>query len=193
MNEDAPSGGPTPPLPPFPPTPPRRVHKATVIGLAVGALVLVGASVAITAMVVGDDDEPAAQASSSSTPSALSDPVEETEATPEETETETYNEDPGPDDFDLSLKTKREKCFGSAGCNVTVQPELAYNDVFLPDPDVTVSITYEIRGASNGPVTETIEATRQGDDLKYGASEIFVQTPSNGTKLTTEITDVMAY
>jgi hypothetical protein len=169
------------------------VRKATVIGLAVGALALVGASVAITAVVVGDDGEPAAQASSSSTPSPLSDPVEESAAGSEDVETETYNEDPAAEDFDLSLKTKREKCFGSAGCNVTVQPELVYNDVFLPDPDVTVSITFEVRGASDGPVTETIEATRQGDDLKYVASEILVQTPSNGTQLTTKITDVMAY
>jgi hypothetical protein len=155
---------------------------------ALGALVLVGATAVITATLVSDDDEPAAVETSAPTESPSSaNPLETLE------ETETYNEDPSADDFELTLKNTHKKCFGTAGCNLTVLPQLGYGNPFLPDPDVTISITYEIKGPEDGPVIETIEATRSGDDLNYSTSEVDFSVPSSSTKVTAEITDVMTY
>ncbi|MFE0472504.1 hypothetical protein ACFW2V_12910 [Streptomyces sp. NPDC058947] len=166
-----------------------------VVGLSLAAVALVGSTAALTAVIVKDDGKGASSAPSEAA-SALADPVDDVTEEPEETEeaeSEYYNESPSASDFELSLKTTRKACFGSAGCNVTVEPELTYNAAFPPEPDVTVSLTYEVRGGNDGPTIETIELTADGDSLNYSSPSTLVRTASGSVKVTAKITDVSTY
>lgn len=60
-----------------------------------------------------------------------------------------------PRNFKLGLRTRSKQCFGSAGCNVTVQVSPSY----VGTQDVSSGsweITYEVRGGEDGPQVETM-------------------------------------
>lgn len=85
----------------------------------------------------------------------------------------------------ITLKVTHKACFGSAGCNVTVKPELAVLDPDVVPDDATGTITYEIHGGSDGTVIDTMTLTGS----QYEASSEVVSTASSGAKLTVKITD----
>lgn len=178
---------PVPPRPPLPPAPPRGTRRRTVIALAAGAVVLIGATAGITTAIVSDpkgsDVQTKASAPAVTSAAPTSPPVEET------TEETLYNPYPSSDDFRIELKTTRKQCFGSAGCNVTVEPDVTYAGVLPVDPSQTISITYEIHGDKSGPIIETMELTDQ-DQLSY--SKVSLSTPDSSTKVTAKVTDVQA-
>ncbi|MFF7977160.1 hypothetical protein [Streptomyces sp. NPDC007905] len=169
-----------PPLPPEPPTsaPKNRTH-----------LVIIGAAAAVIAAVIGtgavvidSQDNGGKQDSKAAAPhSAKATAVKKPNPTP------TYavvNEA----SFTIKLKTTKRQCFGSAGCNVTVEPTLTYlGDSGSIDPNAVYEITYEIHGDESGPVIETAELSDK-TSLNYTPS--LIQTASSGTKVSVEITDV---
>jgi hypothetical protein len=126
-----------------------------------------------------DDEKPAGVAASSVPDADVVSPVMESDPEP------TYVD---ADSFSIDLRTTARQCFGSAGCNVTVEPELTYlgssGDL---DPDAVYEITYEIHGDQSGPVIQTAELTNQ-TSLSYRPS--LVSTASAGTELSVEITDI---
>jgi hypothetical protein len=172
----------TPPAPDFPPPPPQKKPRTNLIIIA-SAVAVIAAIVATGVIITQDSDggsEPAA-ASSSPTESAEAAAVEE--PTPAYSALDT-------DDFSIKLRKTRQQCFGSAGCNVTVEPELSYlgftEDM---DPDAVYAITYEIRGDESGPVIATAELSDR-TSLSYTPTSI--STVSSGTKVSAKITGVQA-
>lgn len=59
-----------------------------------------------------------------------------------------------------------------------------------PTPKTTHSITYEITGDENGPVTETLELTNQ-EDVNFTPTHL--STSGSGVDIEVEITDVESY
>jgi hypothetical protein len=183
----------TPPPPDFPPllpaepsAPPKKNRTNAVI---IGAAAAVIAAVVATGIVVvqsGDSDsKPAAAKPSLYGSDGTVDAAEEPAS------------DPAPEpsyaaldaaDFTMKLRTTSRQCFGSAGCNLTVEPELTYVGIGDIDPAGVYSITYEIRGDESGPVIETAELSNE-TSLNYTPSVI--STRSSGTKVSVKITDVL--
>ncbi|MFE2353459.1 hypothetical protein [Streptomyces parvulus] len=172
-------------MPSFPPPPPAPKKSRT-------NAIIIGAAVAIIAAIIGtgvvvvqdrDDDKPVATATTSSTPTE-----EEVEPAVEE-EPEPDYVTPLASDFTAELRTVRRKCFGSAGCNVTVEPKLAYNGASTSlDPAAVFEITYEIRGGGDGPVIETAELT---DQTTLNFTQTLVSgVPASG-KLSMEISEIL--
>lgn len=199
MDESAPQAPVTPPPPPFPPPslveapfPPRRPRTNAII---IGSAVAVIAAIVTTGILVvgatqgstGGDDKPTTTtgttgATGTTAPSSASD---DDVGTP--TEEPAYSQ-ADADSFSIDLRTTARQCFGSAGCNVTVEPELTYlgssGDL---DPDAVYEITYEIHGDESGPVIQTAELTDQ-TSLSYRPS--LISTASASTEPSVEITDV---
>ena len=93
------------------------------------------------------------------------------------------------DDLIVTFKIKHKQCFGSAGCNVTVSPDISYigADSDSIDPDKTYEITYEIYGDESGTIVETATLT---DRTSLSLSSSDVSTTSSTKKITGEVTDV---
>jgi hypothetical protein len=165
------------------PTPPKR-HRTSAI--VIGSAAAVIAAIVTTGVVVvrstNEDGKPAGVAASSVPGADAVSPVMEPDPEP------TYAE-VGADSFSIDLRTTARHCFGSAGCNVTVEPELTYlgssGDL---DPDAVYEITYEIHGDESGPVIQTAELTDQSS-LSYRPSLISTASASS-TALSVEITDI---
>ncbi|WP_330280508.1 hypothetical protein OHO83_38365 [Streptomyces sp. NBC_00569] len=189
--ESTTAGGPmsntTPPPPPtFPPQPPPAEKKSRTNLVIIGSAAAVIAAVVATGIVVTqsrDDDTKPATAARSSAPdkNVATDAAKEPEPEP------TYS-DVDADSFTIDLKTKSRQCFGSAGCNVTVEPDLTLViDSESVDPDAVYEITYEIHGDESGPIIETAELSDR-TSLNYTPS--MISTASASTKVSVEITDV---
>jgi hypothetical protein len=156
------------------------MRKRTVVGAVVGAVAVAGIASGATALLLsGPDKAPPAHK-----PKAT---VHASPTTAEASEETYYNDTPNRQDFALTLKTTERQCFGSAGCNVTVEPNLMYANATPLDPDKTISITYEVHGDESGPVVQTMELSNQ-DQLHY--TPVSISTASSGTKVTAVITDV---
>ncbi|MDH6551675.1 hypothetical protein [Streptomyces sp. SAI-041] len=175
----------TPPPPAFPPpgvpTPPRRLRtNAIVIGSAAAVIAAI-VTTGVVAVRSTNDDKPASVVASSVPDADVVSPVMEPDPEP------TYLE-VDADSFSIELRTTARQCFGSAGCNVTVEPELTFlgssGDL---DPDAVYEITYEIHGDESGPVIQTTELTNQ-TNLSYRPS--LVSTASASTELSVEITNI---
>lgn len=179
---------PTPPMPEQPPILPPAPRKSRT------NLIIVGSAAAVIAAIIGtgvivvqaqDDDSKPAASSASSTPVEDAAPAAEEAEEPAEP---TY----GPlsaDDFKMTLRTTDRQCFGSAGCNVTVEPKMEFTGNFMDiDPDAIYEITYEIRGGDSGPVIETAELM---DETTLNYTPTSISTPSSSTKVTVEVTDVI--
>ncbi|MFG2092125.1 hypothetical protein [Streptomyces sp. NPDC048612] len=175
-----------PPMPPVPPSPATSTRRRPAIRAIVGAVIIAAISSGTTAMLVSSSGGEAAGPKSKSATSAPAAPSEEPTESIEDAE-ETYNDSPTFTDFELSLKTTRKQCFGSAGCNITVEPKLSYVSATSLDPEKTLSLTYEIRGDESGPVIQTMELSDR-DQLTY--TPVAISTASRSTKVTAKITDV---
>jgi hypothetical protein len=174
-------------MPDFPPPPPAPKKSRTNLIIIASAAAVIAAIIGTGVVVVhsGDDDSKSAADTKSSTPNE--DAV--TAATQEPDPTPTYDE-VDADSFTIKLRTTKRQCFGSAGCNVTVEPDLTYlGDSEGIDSDAVYEITYEIHGDESGPVIETAELSDR-TSLNYTPS--LISTASAGTKVSVEITDVAA-
>lgn len=129
-----------PPLNPPAPEPPRRGVRVALIGAAAVVAVFV------LAVVVG----------SSRTP-APADPGTARQFTAGTTYTQPVAPSPvkAPTvaEFTVNLKTVTKKCFGSAGCNVVVEPQLIYTG--LASSVDGCDVTYTVSGDDSGEVVET--------------------------------------
>ncbi|MGA5424938.1 hypothetical protein [Streptomyces lavendulocolor] len=152
-----------------------------VVSSAVVALILL--------LTIGDSDpfdgEP--QAATPSVPESTT-PVEAA-ATHEDPNAprETYNVVPTPEDFSVTLKTTSKQCFGSAGCNVTVEPKVSYGGGLPLDPGKSYAITYEVRGSEDGAIVQTMKLTNQ-TSISY--HPISLSTSTSEANLTVEVSDV---
>ena len=136
-------------------------------GLLAAAALLAGCSAGETEQVaVGQQDAPA---------------VEQT--TPAEDPTPAA---PTAADFAIMLKVKEQQCFGSAGCNVTVEPKLTILGE-VPE-EGTAEMTFKVSRDESGPVIETIEADLASGT--YRSSDILMSTTSSGVVPKAKITDV---
>ncbi|MFE7727417.1 hypothetical protein ACFU5D_16680 [Streptomyces anthocyanicus] len=177
---------PTPPMPDFPPTtaPKKSRTNAIIIGAAVAIIAAIIGTGVVVVQNQNGDSKPAATAETSTPAEDLAAPaVEETED-PEPAYAELT-----PADFEMKLRTTRRQCFGSAGCNLTVEPDLTYTGLTGDiDPDAVYDITYEIKGDESGPVIATAELSNE-TSLNYRPS--LITTVSSGTKVSVKITDVV--
>ncbi len=182
-----------PPMPAFPPPPPgtekpkrTRTH-AIIIGSAVAVIAaVIGTGIFVVQAMNDNDSKPTNNSASSSRATETSEPVVEEEI--EEPDVDLYVSNPTADDFAIELRTKSKQCFGSAGCNLVVEPKLTYSgDTSELDPDLTYEITYEITGGDSGSILQTAEITDQ-TTVTYDTT--VVSTPSRGTELSVEVTDV---
>lgn len=179
-----------PPAPDFPPPPPQappptpnRSRNGIIIGAAAAVIAAIIGTGIVVVQATNDDSKPAASSAETSAPAEdIVTPAAE-EPTPEPTFAELT-----ADDFEMTLRTTERQCFGSAGCNVTVEPKLSYLGIEDIDPDAVYEITYEIKGDESGPVIETAELS---DETNLTFTPTSIQTASAGAKVTVEITDVV--
>ncbi|NEC92189.1 hypothetical protein [Streptomyces sp. SID12501] len=172
-----------PPLPPEPSAPAKKNRTN---------LVIIGAATAVIAAIIGtgivvvqatDDDSQRATTTASSAPDE-----DVVTAAAEEPDPEPTFAEVDSDSFEIKLRTTERQCFGSAGCNVTVEPDMTLLvDSADLDPDAVYEITYEIRGDEDGPVIETAELS---DQTSLNFTPSLVSTSSASKKLSVEITDV---
>jgi hypothetical protein len=173
-----------PDTPPLPPAPQKSRTNAVIIGSAAAVISAVIATGVVVVQSGNDNNQPAVAESSVIESSSPAEDIA-TEATEEP---EVVYDEPDVDSFTIELRTTERQCFGSAGCNLTIEPDLTYRSLGDLDPSVVYEITYQITGDENGPVIETAELT--GTSLNYTPSVI--STASASTKVTVEITDVRA-
>ncbi|MEU6347879.1 hypothetical protein ABZ896_00940 [Streptomyces sp. NPDC047072] len=178
---------PLPPVPPPPPGPPGPPKKRRTNAVIIGSAAAVIAAIVTTGIVVvgatkgstNDDDKPSTGAAVASSVPDLDLVTPATEPTYAQVDV---------DSFSIELRTTERQCFGSAGCNLTVEPELTYlGSSGVLDPDATYEITYEIHGDESGSVIQTAELTDQ-TSLSYTPS--LISTASAGTEPSVEITDI---
>lgn len=171
-----------PPVPPAAPAPKKTHTNAIIIGAAVAIIATI-----ITTGVVVVQSRDGASTPAVATASASEDDAAVTAAQEPEPEPEPTFAEVGVDSFTMKLRTTRRQCFGSAGCNVTVEPDLTYTGLSDLDPDAVYEITYEIRGDESGPVIGTAELSDQ-TSLNYTPTSI--TTASASTKVSVKVTDV---
>ncbi|MET9080783.1 hypothetical protein ABZX77_02620 [Streptomyces sp. NPDC004237] len=173
----------TPPMPSYSPTPPVKKSRASLVIAASAAAVIV--AVVGTGMAVVHSGHGSKQAAAANPTGGAT----EAAATETPTPAPSYDEVTA-DSFTIELRTTKRQCFGTAGCNVTVEPTLTYlGDSESIDPDAVYEITYEIHGDESGPVIETAELSDR-TSLNYTPS--MISTASAGTNVSVEITDVTA-
>ncbi|WP_424536699.1 hypothetical protein ACOZ38_43720 [Sphaerisporangium viridialbum] len=114
-------------------------------------------------------------------PAAGSEPAsEETSAEPAADYT------PKPSDFSIKIKTIKQACFGSAGCNVTFRIDPTYNGPeFASDKSFTVS--YRVTGGEDPKISSF---TVDGDQMHYDSQEM-ISTSSSSTVLKAKVTQVL--
>jgi hypothetical protein len=116
-------------------------------------------------------------------------------STPSPSAQETSSPSPSPagnltkSDIELSLKTTQRQCFGSAGCNVTVEVRASVDQLVLDalPADGTWDVTYQISGDESGPIIGTFSLYGNG---KYDVNEEFLSTPSENTPVRVKALDV---
>lgn len=175
-----------PPPPQDPPVVPG--HRRTTLLASVAAVVLLGVGGGIGFLIGSSTAGSPAPSSSQSTSADAGDDGYWNDNDAEESDGTEYAKLTA-DDFSMELRTSERQCFGSAGCNVTVEPDITYLGLSEDlDPNATYEITYEITGDEDGPIIATAELTN-GEDLSMSGS--VVGTPSTSTKVTVEITEVI--
>lgn len=173
-----------PPMPDAPPPTPKKPRTNLVIMASAAAVIAAVIGTGVVVVQSRDDDSKPVAAATASTATQDADTAAADD--PDPYPSSTYAE-VDADSFTIDLKTKSKQCFGSAGCNLTVEPDLTYMGIDDIDPDATYEITYEIHGDESGPIIETAELSDQ-TSLNYTPS--IISTPSSSTKVTVEITDV---
>lgn len=179
----------TPPTPnwtPPQPAPASRGKKLALIlgGIAAGFLALIVIAAVITLSVQGAKptaqptgqtawDREQAQRQLGTTPTTPTTTEPAAAATPEAA------------DFKLTPKITEKHCYGSAGCNVSFEVDLAYDGPTLDESD-TWRLTYEVSGVDDGPLIGTLEVNGR----RYDRASENAGTKSSKAKLTIKVTDV---
>lgn len=166
------------------PTPPRRRRTLWIVAAAATFLVvLCTALITVAAARNGGTTATAA----TSEPTAMY--VPEEEVATEAAQVPTTEPTPAPTleaaDLQLTPKVTEKQCFGSAGCNVTVQVKAGYGGPDL-NPNDTWEVTYEITGDEDGPVIGTFELTGE----TYDQDEVSLSTRTSKTKISVKVTDI---
>ncbi|MEU4878730.1 hypothetical protein [Streptomyces sp. NPDC021608] len=174
----------SPPLPDVSPAPKKSRTNLVIIGSAAAVIAAVVATGIVVVQSSKDDARPATAAAASGVPDE-----DVVSAAADEPDPDPAYEQVDADSFAMKLRTTSRHCFGSAGCNVTVEPDLTYVGIADIDPSAVYEITYEIRGDTSGPVIETAELSNQMN-LNYTPTSI--STASSGTKVSVTITEVVA-
>ncbi|MGW0837150.1 hypothetical protein [Streptomyces prunicolor] len=175
----------TPPMPSMPPNDPSQAAKKSRTNL-----VIIGSAAAVIAAIVGTGVVVVESRTDESKPVATAKPKAQDEDTVTAAKPEaepTYSE-VDADSFTMALKITSRQCFGSAGCNVKVEPDLTIlGDGEGIDPDAVYDVTYEIHGDESGPVIATAELS---DRRSLNCTPSMISTASAGTKVSVEITEV---
>lgn len=173
---------PTPDFPPAPPAPTKPRTNRVIIGSAAAVIAAIVATGIVVVQSRDDGSKPAAVVKSSA-------PATDVATAAAASPTPTYDQVTAKS-FTIKLKTTSRQCYGSAGCNLTVEPHLTYlGDSEGIDPNAVYEITYEIHGDESGPVIETAKLTDR-TSLNFRPSTI--STTSADTNVSVEITDVTA-
>lgn len=167
------------------------VLVAGLVGLLVGAGAALGGVVLYDTF--GDDSDPVADATEpAQTPSVPPQPEassagidEGTREAAEEAPSISAAYEPAVEDFDVETSVKEQRCFGSAGCNVTLRTEPVY--LGSDAPSGVWEVTYEITGIEDGPVIRTFDV--DGEDVSFD-DEAHVSVESEQFDIEIEITDV---
>lgn len=141
--------------PPSPGVPPAKkgLSNGVVIGAAAARIAAVGATGFFVVQPGGDGGKRAAAV----TNGAFAEEVRAAAAEEAEGPEPSYTE-PDADSFTMKLRTTSRQCFGSAGCDLTVEPDVTHEGIAdALDPDAVYEVTYVIRGDASGPAIETAE------------------------------------
>lgn len=90
-------------------------------------------------------------------------------------------------DFMVELIVVEKQCFGSAGCNVTIEPELFYDGPPLPS-SARYTLVYEVQGGEDGPLTFNIDI--EGDSYSY--DQELISTARSEDELTVELVRLLS-
>lgn len=94
--------------------------------------------------------------------------------------------DPGltVSDVEIRFKVKSRQCFGSAGCDLLVRPEVhLFRD---PGKDQVYEITFRLNGDESGPIVQTVTLT--GSQADY--TDIALSTAGPSVKIYGKVTGV---
>jgi hypothetical protein len=92
---------------------------------------------------------------------------------------------PQPTDFTLEVQVIEQKCFGSAGCNVTFRVGVTYDGELIYEGEGPYTVVYSVVGTDD-PFVGRFTLLSQ---YNYSATEEFVSTPPGAT-LTASVTQV---
>jgi hypothetical protein len=114
------------------------------------------------------------------------------EPTPEPTASPTPEWTTSKNDWNASLKIVSKQCYGyGLGCSVDAKVKLDYDGDSSSIPeDATIEVTYEIKGAKDGPVVGSTGVTNQ---TEYDVNTEYLETRSRSSKLTVVVTSVEVY
>lgn len=91
------------------------------------------------------------------------------------------------DDFEVAIKIKEKKCFGSAGCIITFRIDPGYGGSSELPSSGELEITYKVKGGED-PYVNTF--TIDGDGTAHFDSEETIDTPRSSSKLSAVVTDL---
>lgn len=176
------------PVPPAPQAPRKRPRwlLPVLIGVGVVLLLCVGAGILGAFL----PDKPAAAPTTRSA-TATAEPVTATTA-PAAPTTEPTTEAPAPtgltrSDVTLTVKIKKQECFGSAGCNVEFTIQADWPSEKIRDGQ-KYDVTYEVSGIEDGPQVATLTIVSptefEQDSFQYAQTSRHVKT------LKVKVTDV---
>jgi hypothetical protein len=94
---------------------------------------------------------------------------------------------PKVEDYQLELIVIEKQCFGSAGCLITVRPDLAYGGFPTPSGKEYM-LVYEIIGGEDG--VEIFNLTIH-DDGQYTFRDLTISTAHKDDELTVEIVELL--
>lgn len=163
-------------MPPVAPIPPKKGHPIRVFFIVLGSILVfvIGVSAIVTGMsgVKAPTHSVNTPAPSAGQPAA---PAEPAVAAPLQAK-----------DFTISLKTTSKQCFGSAGCDLVVTPQVTYAGSASDLDGRTCQITYDVTGGQDGAVTDTINAT--GSD--FLSMPVVIMTTKSSAVISATVTEV---
>lgn len=160
--------------------PSKRTNPIGRIALGIAALIVVGAIGGVVGYLIGSNStNPASE------PAAATTSVETQPASAPAT-TAAYV--PQPTDFTVVVDVLKRECFGSAGCDITYRVQPTYHGPTL-DQSQQYTVTYQLTGAQDGASVGSF--TLQGGTAEVEQEDI-AQTPNSATKLTAQVTQVLA-
>lgn len=189
-NANQPGPDSPPQSPPLVPPPAKKSRLGLALGAAALLVAVIGGTVAVTLAAQNDDAASKAPAGETAWDREQRQNIAD-ETLPDATEPASESTPAGHvvTAADMTLKTKitSKKCFGSAGCNLTVQV-IAERKAGVPEPDPgdTWLVTYEITGVDDAPVIGSFEIT----DGAYTVNEEALGTKTKDSKVKIKITAV---